>query len=171
MLVIGIDPSSGSSSPVGLAIFDPVTYDIFVLDQINVDKKLTPHRRLVSIHEQLSERLCMLDAQSERIYTFMETFVMQGKNGQLLANASGAIMAAVPSEFEFATVQNTTVKKLVGGTGKADKEMVAVGCYKHFEEYPTSAQKVREAINACRWDALDALAIGIAGYQREMQNG
>lgn len=162
MLAIGIDPSSGSSSPVGLAIYDIESREILLVEEIKTQKGDPVHLRLIDIHEQLATILMALDPE-ERAYAFIENFVMQGKNGQLLAQATGAIMCAVPSFCEYAPVHNITMKKFVGGSGKSDKAEVARGVLSYFSSNADSEQKVRELINAGKWDVLDALGLAIAG--------
>ena len=162
-LVVGIDPASNT---VGLAIFDPDTKELFVFKQIVAPKSDGVHRRLVYLHEQLANELIVLDP-NERTYAFIENTVMQGRSGQVLANATGALMSAVPYYCEYQPVQNTTVKRIVGGTGKADKVEVARGVLAWAQGNVATVEKVRAAIQAGNFDQLDALAIGLAGYWRE----
>lgn len=171
MIVVGIDPASGVSSPVGLVAFDPESKEILFYTALWPEKGATAlHKRLVSLHDQASELLSALDPK-ERTYVFIENFVMRGRGGEQLARASGALMAAVPSWCELDEVHNVRLKMLVGGSGKADKLTVAEGVARFFEDDPTSHEVVLKAIRDKDFDVTDALAVGIAGWMRETHNG
>lgn len=167
MLVIGIDPSSNA---VGLSIFDPDTKDLFVFEQIVAPKSKDVHKRIRYLHEAVSFHTLNMDP-LERTYAAIEDTVMRGRSGQILAFATGSLIATIPSHCEFTTIRNTTVKKLVGGKGDADKVEVARGVLAWAQGNNETVEKVRAAIQAGHFDALDSLAIGIAGYQRECGNG
>jgi Holliday junction resolvasome RuvABC endonuclease subunit len=167
MLVIGIDPASNT---VGLAIFDPETRDLFVFEQLVAPKSKDVHKRIRYLNEAVSFHTLNMDP-NERTYAFIEDTVMRGRSGQILAFATGSLIATIPSHCEFATIRNTTVKKLVGGKGDADKVEVARGVLKWAQGNEETVEKVRAAIQAGKFDQLDALAIGIAGLSREYQNG
>lgn len=167
MLVIGIDPSSNA---VGLSVFDPETKDLHVFSQLVATKTKDVHKRIVQLHDQVSEQLMALDPK-EPTYAYVESTVMRGRSGQVLANATGALIAAIPSFCEYSAIQNTTVKRLVGGSGDADKAIVARGVLAWAQGNKETEEKVREAIQRGHFDALDSLAIGIAGWLKETGNG
>lgn len=166
-LVVGIDPASNT---VGLAIFDPDTRELFVFKQLAAKRTDDVHKRIVYLHDELSKELMALDP-DEQTYAYIENTVMQGRSGQILANATGALMAAVPYWCEYQPIQNTTMKRLVGGTGKADKVEVARGVLAWAQGNDETVRKVREAIQDGHFDQLDALGIGIAGYMKECGRG
>lgn len=167
MLVVGIDPASNT---VGLSVFDPGTKELFVFEQLVATKSKDVHKRIVQLHDLVSTELGCLDPE-EKTYAFVESTVMRGRSGQILANATGALIAAIPFWCEYGAIQNTTVKRLVGGKGDADKTEVARGVLAWAQGNTETVEKVRAAIQADHFDALDSLAIGIAGYQRECGNG
>lgn len=167
MLVVGIDPASNT---VGLSVFDPESKELFIFEQIVAPKSSDVHKRIVYLHDQVSAKLMIVDLE-EASYAFVESTVMRGRSGQILANATGALIAAIPYWCEYSAIQNTTVKKLVGGKGDADKVEVARGVLAWAQGNNETVEKVRAAIQAGHFDALDSLAIGVAGYQRECGNG
>ena len=59
-------------------------------------------------------------------------------------------------------IQNTSVKRLVGGTGTADKLQVAKGVQAYFKGSTTIEKYIKEE----NWDILDAAAIAISGYKK-----
>lgn len=167
MLVVGIDPASNT---IGLSVFDPESKELFVFKQLVAPKVRDVHKRIVSLHNEVSAQLMALDP-NETSYAFVESTVMRGRSGQILANATGALIAAIPYWCEYSAIQNTTVKKLVGGKGDADKVEVARGVLAWAQGNKETVEKVRAAIQAGHFDALDSLAIGIAGYMKECGDG
>jgi Holliday junction resolvasome RuvABC endonuclease subunit len=167
--VMGIDPGTGRSSPTGLVVFDPDTLAISM------------HENLWALHEDNDRRIrwLMLQVQeSIEVYSqgelsliAIETFVMYGKGGQTLQNLIGAYVGQVPFDVKIIHPFNTTVKKIVGGSGAADKEQVADGVLRFFLSNRDSAYVIRELIREEEWDKLDAFAIGIAGWRLTLNDG
>lgn len=171
-LVCGLDPGTGASSPTGVAIFDPETKEIIALKNVAPPKAVTKFsHRVRFISEEVEELLLSVNPYSEQLYTYVESFVMRGKGGEMLARLTGALMSIVPWHSEFDLVANTTVKKLVAGHGRAEKVEVANAVLVYFSTNDASKQVVLEAMKKAEWDQLDALAIGIAGYMRENHEG
>lgn len=167
MICIGIDPSSNA---VGLSIFDPNTKELFVFEQIVAPKSKDVHKRIRYLYEEVSLRTLNVNP-LERTYAAVEDTVLRGRSGQILAFATGALIATIPSHCEFTTIRNTTVKKLIGGSGDADKVIVARGVLAWAHGNKETEEQVRAAIQRGHFDALDSLAIGIAGFMREAGNG
>jgi Holliday junction resolvasome RuvABC endonuclease subunit len=95
---------------------------------------------------------------------FIESFVMRGKGGETLARLTGALISTVPDKAQFKEVQNTSVKKIIGGSGSDDKKVVANALLKL---YPNQVDLIQNLIDAEDYDALDALAIVTAGLKNE----
>ena len=172
VLVAGLDPGTGASSPTGLALFDPETREIIALQNVappDALKKFSHRVRYIS--EEVEEVLLSVNPYDVQLYTYCESFVMRGKGGEMLARLTGALMSIVPWHSEFDTVANTTVKKLVAGHGRADKVEVAQAVLTYFASNAASAALVQGAMKRAEWDKLDALAIGICGYKREQHEG
>lgn len=155
-IVVGIDPGTGKSSPTGFAAFDPDSRTPIHVE--NITSKAGEYRtRYKEIAARISELLQAIPNDIE-VLVACESFVMRGKGGEVLARLTGAIMAAVPEHHEFTFVQNTTVKKVVGGHGQADKDEVANGVADFFG---LSAGQ----LNKLSSDEIDALAIGITAHK------
>ena len=89
---------------------------------------------------------------------------MRGKGGETLQRMIGAYMSQFPYDCPSIHVQNTTVKKVVGGSGKAEKDQVAAGVAAWFSSNSASASLIKELTLKHEYEILDSLAIGITGY-------
>jgi Holliday junction resolvasome RuvABC endonuclease subunit len=164
-IVIGLDPGTGISSPTGFAAFDPDAQVLLHAQEVWTSKQEFSER-IKEIADQVEELLFAIDP-DVNVTVYVESFVMRGKGGEMLARLTGALMASVPDHCQpVATIQNTTVKKIVGGHGRADKAEVANGVHTYFQADAESRERVQAYINAKLFDVLDALAIGIAGHLR-----
>lgn len=167
-MIIGIDPGTGITSPTGIAIFRSNGY-IEKLATISSTKRENLDRLrdvAAGIKREVPNRNALL---------VIETFIMQGKGGQTLQRLIGAVIAAAPEKVKVADVFNTTVKRIVAGNGAAEKIQVAQGVLKWFKTRKdvkrTSVETVTKLISLKQWDILDALAIGIAGYEENKRDG
>jgi Holliday junction resolvasome RuvABC endonuclease subunit len=159
MRIIGLDPGTGSSSPAGFVDFDSETgviYDFLTISS----KERNANDRIRDIAAKISKRVT-----SEHDLITVETFYLRGKGGQTLQRFIGAaIYGTAPVPLQ--EVYNTTVKRLVGGAGNADKRDVAYGVLDWFTaKNDDSAEGIKRLIYEERFDELDAFAIGIAGYE------
>lgn len=170
MIVMGIDPGTGVSSPTGVVAFDAETRLILLSEIIN-GKKIEKERRARWIASGLAELIDTLSADpiTKIGLVSIETFVMRGKGGQTLQNLIGALESRIPDDARIQRVFNTTVKRIVAGSGDAEKLEVALGVLAWFNDIAISANEVRSMIKFEKWDLTDALAIGIAGYKQEME--
>lgn len=167
MLICGIDPTSGADSRLGMAAFNAKTLEIVVVDSAapHVKNKKDLRRRIQDLVESLVWFLNAASISNSINEIYMEKTVMRGKGGQSLERATGAFMAATPRSAKFDFVHNTTVKKIVGGSGKSEKHQVALGLLQYFGKNESSCDKIQELIETQEWDAIDALAIAVAGYE------
>jgi Holliday junction resolvasome RuvABC endonuclease subunit len=164
MIVVGVDPGSGVDSPTGIAIFDPEKLTIYLATTIS-SKSKSGEERAKDICTAFERRLTELVPYAEDgILVSFENFVMRGKGGQVLQRLIGALSSRVPKNFQTIHVYNTTVKKVVGGTGRADKEQVARGVGAYFSQHDNSYALVHGLAAIKQYDILDAFAIGITGY-------
>lgn len=167
-LVIGIDPGTGRSSPTGFAAFDPDSREL-VYETTFTSTHDDNKRRIKDIADQVEECLIALDPDLE-VTVVTETFVMQGKTGMLLQRLIGAIHASVPYRHALLEVFNTSVKRIVGGSGKADKAALAASVQQWMSSEDPTHARIKAHIRAQNWDITDAIAIGIAGYTATTAN-
>ncbi len=159
-LVVGIDPGTGKASPTGFACFDPDSKEIIHTEEIT-SKQPEYRDRYREIAGRVHELLEFIDPDLD-VLVVCESFVMRGKGGEILARLTGAIMAMVPERQRFALAHNTTVKKVVGGHGHADKEQVFRGVLAWFGAEMFRAMGCPDEGPSA--DISDALAIGITGH-------
>ena len=166
MKVLGIDPGTGLSSPLGLVFYDHDTGTILWYGSIGEEfKKLPAIKRIQKITRKVVEIVDILTVSDPDPLICIENFVMRGKGGETLQMLIGAIISQLPQGSVIIQPYNTSVKKAVGGTGKADKLQVAQGVRNHFSPCTSAVITIDELIAKEAWDILDALAIGITGAQ------
>ena len=172
MLIIGCDPGLGVKSSTGFAAFDDSNFTIRGHGNLTIPKakKLTLAQRIgtITLQLQLATRAATLYGYQPNDFPALfaiEYFVMKGKGGESLQRLVGAFLASLPPGTLVREVQNTKVKKVVGGAGTDDKLAVARGVQSWFRaRNPKSAQVIKELIEGEEFDILDAFAIAITGY-------
>lgn len=183
MLICGIDPGTGRSSPTALVIFDPDTKDIKTMKIIDGSKDFTQAIAEVPIH--IEEYI--KDLPDDTIF-YIEKFVMRGKGGETLQKFIGAILHKLYNKSKNVHfVQNTTIKLTVGKHGHCLKEDIAEGVLDWFKDHTQSHSMIsmildnatyiypeeidkrkRPKTKELQWgqfDLLDAFAIAITGYK------
>lgn len=164
--IIGIDPSSGAKSAVGACIIKPSTREIIDVNETICPKYMSVEQRIKLINKDLKNFLYPRYTKGN-ILIAIEFTVMAGKGGESLNRAIGAIIAATPIDQDgavYRNVQNTTVKKLVAGTGKAEKEDVAYGLLNFFSSNKDACNIINNLTVLGKYDILDAIAIAVTGY-------
>lgn len=172
MIVVGIDPGTGSSSACGLAVFDSETRDILLAKAIwpSSPRYFKPtHHRIKNIVSQLETQLKSYAGPDTLIA--IESFVMRGKGGETLQRMIGATLTALPYECQVVEVQNTTMKLWVGKSGKASKAEVGQGVSDFFDCNEPSSLTIDGFVNALEFDVIDALGIAVAALKMHETNG
>jgi Holliday junction resolvasome RuvABC endonuclease subunit len=167
VIIVALDPGTGASSPTGFVYFDAVTKEVighgtFTSSYAEADK------RIREISEQFDNALDVVLLVTGDPLVCIETTVMMGKGGQTYQKLVGAFVSRIPYNVTIRHVFNTTVKKLVGGSGHAKKDAVAEGVLHWFRDNKEARELIRELIQMEQWDILDAFAIGIAGYELQV---
>jgi Holliday junction resolvasome RuvABC endonuclease subunit len=165
VVIIGIDPGTGISSPTGLACFDAATREIMIACNFTTKHKKLEHR-LKDISDKVEVTLLDLSKHlkpSEPVLVVFESFVMMGKAGETLQRMIGSLMGRVPYRFKVTDVNNKRVKKVVAGTGSGTKIEVGRGVLEYFKEQAESRQVIERLLRHEQWDVIDAFAIGISG--------
>jgi Holliday junction resolvasome RuvABC endonuclease subunit len=162
-IIVGVDPGTGKQSGAGFAVIDVESNELLSAKSIwcSTGSKAETWRRIQDISLQVGEELKSLNASR----LFIESFVMRGKGGETLARFVGAVMPVMPLTMDFKEVSNTRVKMLVSGRGDDDKQAVAEAVHDYFAHSPSSLDLIEELIIEEDFDALDAIAIGIAGVK------
>lgn len=166
-LIIGIDPSSGAASALGICIIDSRNRKILDIDEILPAGKYTSVEVRIRLIANKLKQILSKYYYYESALVATEFTIMKGKGGESLNRAIGAIISSVPLEKDgwiWKNVQNTSVKLLVAGAGNAEKEAVALGTEKFFINDPPSIDIIKSLIKLEKWDIMDATAIGITAY-------
>jgi len=153
--VIGIDPGLAGTG-VGLVQGDGRTVSAYSFGSISTDKNDSLSLRLDRIYTQALEFLCQ---QSPDIVVIEDIFSLkQYPNSAItLGKVTGVLLlAAHKSGASICEIAVKEAKKLISGTGCADKYQVEKSV-RHFLNHP-------EAIRP--FHASDALALAIAGFFR-----
>lgn len=166
MIVIGIDPGldTENGSPTALAALDMRAKSILCtriftkgLFTTNEDKI-----RYISANVRIFLLEFLSSYEEKPILVSIENFLMRGKAGTSLQQLRGGLIGALPDCVDDVNDPwNTTIKKVVGGTGRADKEQVAQGILKLL---PKEREYIQELIDRKLWDQTDAIAIALTGY-------
>lgn len=169
-IFFGLDPSSGANSRLGVAAFESTDKELILFEGLEPDKlfKKDFTRRVKSLQDQLDSLVVYLG--EPPVVAGIESTVMAGRGGESLARATGAFMTCFDYDTDVDFINNGTVKKTVGGHGKAEKLEVALGVLKWSESNPKTHSKVKAAIEAELFDQLDALAIAICAEARHNEN-
>lgn len=165
-IVIGIDPSSGAKSAVGVSIINPKAREILDFTEIICPKYMPVEKRLKLISKELRSFLYPKYI-TGKLLIAIEYTIMAGKGGESLNRAIGAMIVSTPVDSEdalYRNVQNTTVKKLIAGHGAAEKEQVAIGLKNFFNSSEQSLSILNDLTRLQKFDIIDSIGIGVTGY-------
>lgn len=158
MKIAGIDPGTGLTSPAALFIYDTQTKTIEVMVTFSSTSK-DPIKRIRYIANKIGAYLSFHKPELISI----ENFFMRGKGGETLQRMIGSVIPFTPDAVPFIQVQNTTVKRIIGGSGKADKNQVGLGVLERLKEH--NKADIEKQIDQQAWDILDAAAIALSGFE------
>ncbi|MBF0240911.1 MAG: crossover junction endodeoxyribonuclease RuvC [Desulfamplus sp.] len=153
--VIGIDPGLAGTG-VGLVQGDGQKVSAYSFGSINTDKKDSLYLRLNLIYTQTLDFICQ---QSPDVVVLEDIFSLKKypNSGIELGKVTGVLLlAAYKSGASVHEISVKEAKKLITGTGSADKYQVEKSV-RHFLNHP---QEIRP------FHASDALALAIAGFFR-----
>lgn len=163
MIVLGIDPATGASSPTGAAAFDSSDMSILFTREITTSQRDNEHRKLAKLSLEVSGVYDEIADRSD-VVVGCESFVMVGKTGQLLQRLIGSYISRIPLAWHFEQVSNTSMKRVVSGSGEGDKLDVALGCEFFFRNSPVAKSYIQALIKDQRWDRTDAVGIAVAAF-------
>ena len=166
MIIVGIDPGTGTKSALGFCILDSDVNRILLAGEIWPDKKSAPaYKRIRSICAQL--RTVLIPASKKGGLLVTESFVMRGKGGETLQRLTGAVHVTAGEKFDVAEVSNMKLKQILSetGTGDAAKEDLAYGIQRWFatKGRVDEARMLEQFIEDRKFDATDAIALAVAG--------
>lgn len=171
MIVIGLDQSTGTRSNFGYAVVDLDKMEILRASEFVVEKARTLDSQALRKRIKHLAATVMQEIKTDQKrfgsidYIFLEGFVMAGKGGESLQRLVGAIMLITPNEIPVDFAHNLQTKMFITGSGKAEKHEVAEGLKKFFPK----SRLLIDLIDSKRYDALDAIAIALAGAEKHIK--
>lgn len=169
MLVVGIDQSTGAKSNIGFSVIDLDSMTIIIAKEFQASREKDLRKRLKLVCAHLASEFKKLEEQQIDYAIFTEDYFMQGIGGRSLQRLNGAMMVISPSQRMFEFVSNMQVKQYISGSGKGDKKEVALGLIKFFHSNQESVDIINQLMVSSRYDALDAIAIALTGYEKYVQ--
>ncbi len=162
MRVIGIDPGTATTGFGILDIEDDKAVFAFDWGLIETSKDGSPESRLVKIHEDLIEKITLYKPDIlaiERVF-----FATNAKTAISVGQAIGVMMlSAAKMNIPIREYAPGTIKKMVAGTGRADKKVIQRAVRKIL-----GAKVKSEAHKKTHFDnAADALAVALCHLMKE----
>lgn len=155
MLILGIDPGTADTG-YGLVRLNGNGNEVVEWGLIETDKKLLKEKRLDFIFE---ETLHLIKKHKPDVFVFEKVFfATNAKTAIAVGQAQGALLlAASKAEVQVAEYAPGTIKKMITGSGRANKKEVQ----KHIRKILGSKVK-SEAHKKTHFDnAADALAVAL----------
>lgn len=167
-IMFAIDPGTGVNSACGIAVIKQTAVGNELLHLEDIWPKFqhkSTINRIKDIVDQVEEQMGIFYERSDsnEFVVSIESFVMRGKGGETLQRFIGAVLTRVPTtKTKVIEIQNTTMKKFVGGTGKADKNDVLK---KVLIEFPANRMLLEAAVRK-QYDSIDAIGIGLTALDQ-----
>jgi crossover junction endodeoxyribonuclease RuvC len=122
MLILGIDPGTATTG-YGLLKTVKSSFEVIDFGLIETDKNGSPGNRLVSIHEQMTT--IFKNHKPDVVAIERLFFATNAKTAMRVGQAQGVMMfCAAQQKIEVYEYAPGTIKKMVAGSGRADKKMV-----------------------------------------------
>src|SRR5260221_2102153 len=168
MLILGIDPGTATTGWGLIEKIEGHDFDILEWGLIETDKETKPHIRLHEIHEQM---LQILDKFKPNVLVMEKIFMFNNAKTVIrVSQAQGVILLASANTgfkievFEYAPA---TIKKLITGSGRANKKEVESSVRAILEpklnvkDLKDGNGKARKMTKTYVDNAVDALAIAM----------
>lgn len=155
MLILGIDPGTATTG-YGLVNLNGKGNEVVGWGLIETDKKLLKERRLDFIFE---ETLNLIKKHKPDIFVFEKVFFANNaKTAISVGQAQGVmLLAASKTRVEVAEYAPGTIKKMITGSGRANKKEVQ----KHIRKILGSHVKSKAHQKTHFDNAADALAVAL----------
>lgn len=155
MLILGIDPGTATTG-YGMIKTSPKIFEVLEFGLIETDKNGAAGKRLETIYLEMSRLLRKFSPDVVAIEKLF--FATNAKTAMSVGQAQGVmIFAAARSKIEVAEYAPGTIKKVVAGSGKADKEMMQKSVRRVLGAKIRSAVKKKTHFD----NAADALAVAL----------
>jgi len=161
MRVLGIDPGTATTG-FGVIDVSDKKFKVFDWGLIETAKEGTPESRLVKIHEDLLEKLGQFKPDIlaiERVF-----FATNAKTAISVGQAIGVMMlSAAKMNVPIKEYAPGSIKKMVAGSGRADKKLMQQAVRKHLGAKVRSAAHKKTHFD----NAADALAVALCHLMKE----
>ena len=161
MIILGIDPGTATSG-YGLLEIKSTSYEAVSWGLVETSKDKEPEKRLANIYEQMLE--IIRENKPDVMVIEKLFFATNAKTAIRVGQAQGAILVAAAESkigvFEYAP---GTIKKVISGSGRADKKMMQQSVRKFLGAKVRSEKKKRTHFD----NAADALAVALCHAIRE----
>lgn len=159
MIVVGLDPGTYTT---GFFAFNSETKAIYSAIELKSNYP-DANNRIWQIAQRVHDALAGCPPPD---LICIESTVFNSRGNTTYQKLVGAFVALFSPDFTIVEVSNMVMKKVVGGTGAAEKPEVAVGVGRYFTENQTSLQEIISLINQEQFDVTDAGGVGIAGLKQ-----
>lgn len=165
MLILGLDPGTATTG-YGLVKVVNGNYEAIDYGLIETDKNGSPGKRLQIIHRRILEifKKYKPDVMAmERLF-----FATNAKTAIRVGQAQGILLlAAAKNEAEVFEYAPGTIKKVVAGSGRADKRLVQKAVRKVLGAGVRSKPKKKTHFD----NEADALAVALCHAYKEQEGG
>ena len=163
MIILGIDPGTATTG-YGLLEVNGKDFDVLDFGLIETKKNGSPHKRLESIHIQ------MMSIFSEHKPDIMAIeklfFATNAKTAMRVGQAQGVMLfSAARANTSVAEYAPGTIKKMISGNGRADKQLMQRSLRKVFG--PKIRSKPRQKTHFD--NSADALAVALCHALHHME--
>ena len=161
MIILGIDPGTATSG-YGLLEINHESYKATYWGLVETSKDKEPERRLANIYKQM---LSIIRETKPDVMAIEKLFfATNAKTAIRVGQAQGAILvAAAESKIAVYEYAPGTIKKVISGSGRADKKQMQQSVRKYLGAKVRSEKKKRTHFD----NAADALAVALCHAIRE----
>ena len=165
MLILGIDPGTATTG-YGYIKFEGTTYEALSWGLIETDKESLPGKRLISIYEKMSA--LFKENKPDVIAIEKLFFATNAKTAMRVGQAQGVMFyCAAKANIDVYEYAPGTIKKMIAGSGRADKKEMQRSLRKIFGNKVRSKAKQKTHFD----NAADALAVALCHIYKISNNG
>lgn len=164
MLILGIDPGTATTG-YGFLRVNPKSYDVLSFGLIETNKDDEPSKRLRQIYLQINK---LLRDQKPDILAIEKIFFATNAKTAIRVGQAQGVMLLSAAKYNTAVYEYApgTIKKVVTGSGRADKKEVQQSLRKILGAKVRSKKRQKTHFD----NAADALAVALCHAETEKQN-
>lgn len=164
MLILGIDPGTATTG-YGVVNFKNQNFELIDFGLIETNKDGSPEKRLLDIYKQITKIFKKFKPDIMAIERLF--FATNAKTAMRVGQAHGVMLfAAAKAKTSVVEYAPGTIKKVVAGNGRADKDIVQ----KSVRKFLGARVRKRKGQKTHFDNAADALAVAIC-HARSKRGG